>query len=141
MDASDASSQSVASVTALLDSSISPPVTPTLGHNPGTEARTQTGTKEPSKEKSPILTPESPTHPTYSPVKEKGKSGGAYEALRRSSPVYPPAKEERTQPGLNESFKRKAAEQREPAWTVRTPDGRELPHLSSSAKKGEENKK
>ena len=34
-------------------------------------------------------------------------------------PVYSPAKQERTQPGLNKSFKHKAAEQREPAWTVR----------------------
>ena len=98
------------SLDALLNSSINPPLTPTLGHSSGMEARIQTGSKEPAKEKCLVLTPESPTHLTYSPVKEKGESGGTYEALSRSSPVYLPAMEERTQPRLNDSFKCKAVE-------------------------------
>ena len=85
LDASDARVQSVASVTTLLNSSASPPVTPTLGYNPGSEARTQTGTKEPSKEKPTVQSPESPTNSSYSPVQERGRSGGAYKAPRRSS--------------------------------------------------------
>ena len=133
-DTSDASflSYQVTPQTILLDSSISPPgtpLTPTLGHNPRVGANTQTGTKEPVKVKLPVEPPESPTKPTYSPVQEQKRPGGAPRTIRRSSPIYSLLKEDKVQSGLDKSFKRKAAEQRESS------------HLSSSVKKEEDSKK